>query len=686
MSENELLRKFSYVRFSLRGSYVKNKVMEYLISSNGRPFDSEKLKAVNDSLDKLSDEKRTEFRNENALAIAQDRSERMLIVSGPGTGKSTIFKQRIDYWLQASPLARVLALSFVKKLVVDLKSDIQGDDRLKEEQKERVDVLTLHGYARSVVERNHGILRLQFKPHLRIIDGYWQEMVWQDAMLVSGLAGSEEYAWWEFKKQLYDSGFLPSEQWKSLRRNYYAICKYYNAAGFADLIIHARVALSENAALKEHEYFIIDEFQDFNKAEEMLINELTSGAIGVLTVGDDDQVLYDKLKSGRASIIRGAYRDESLTNAMLPFCSRSVFHIAKTASYFIQQKQEANQIEKIYLPLSTDASCSKVQMIACSDPLAAVDYIAKFVSENRSEIEARKDALSHGTAKDPFLLILTPSRELKFYASKNPRKDARESLRKIVAEFAQEEKKFSEDYYKTITYYSLAKYPDSNYTFRKVLSYEVDLDIILPMIKAGLETEVDFFQMKDDIVATLLAKCNRVKAIIDSDGSTDEKVEKIKGEIVLSNADALRKDLERQSFDESALQSFEYEEEERAELEELKASQMSAIELMSITGSKGLSADHVIIIGFDDVNMSWVTRNAFYVGLTRARKSLHIITAASAGGAQYPHDFLDDLPVDHLEFHKYVRSAHQKTALATRDDFKRYFRGLNYAKSQGKKK
>jgi ATP-dependent exoDNAse (exonuclease V) alpha subunit len=40
----------------------------------------------------------------------------------------------------------------------------------------------------------------------------------------------------------------------------------------------------------------------------------------------------------------------------------------------------------------------------------------------------------------------------------------------------------------------------------------------------------------------------------------------------------------------------------------------------------------VIIIGFDNVNMSWVTRNAFYVAMTRARRSLHIVTALKAGG------------------------------------------------------
>ena len=35
-------------------------------------------------------------------------------------------------------------------------------------------------------------------------------------------------------------------------------------------------ALSENEELKEYQFFIIDEYQDFNQAEENLIRELTT--------------------------------------------------------------------------------------------------------------------------------------------------------------------------------------------------------------------------------------------------------------------------------------------------------------------------------------------------------------------------------------------------------------------------
>ena len=100
---------------------------------------------------------------------------------------------------------------------------------------------------------------------------------------------------------------------------------------------------------------------------------------------------------------------------------------------------------------------------------------------------------------------------------------------------------------------------------------------------------------------------------------------------------------------------------------------------MTIVGSKGLSADHVIIVGFDNVHMKWVSKNAFYVAMTRARKSLHILSALKAGGAQQAHAFLDQLSDDHLEFYSYKKSDRSKHRLAGKLGFKKYLSNLNFA-------
>ncbi len=138
----------------------------------------------------------------------------------------------------------------------------------------------------------------------------------------------------------------------------------------------------------------------------------------------------------------------------------------------------------------------------------------------------------------------------------------------------------------------------------------------------------------------------------------------------------LQRDLERHGVDKQRIEAIEHQDEEEAELEEIQVKQLSAVELMTIVGAKGLSADHVIIIGFDNVNMNWVTRNAFFVAKTRARKSLHIITALKAGGAAGPHSFLEHLPDAHLEFSRYTKGTRTQLACGGRNGFLRYLAKL----------
>src|SRR5262249_36911443 len=165
----------------------------------------------------------------------------------------------------------------------------------------------------------------------------------------------------------------------------------------------------------QHPFFIFDEYQDFNPAEKNLLEQIINRANATLIAGDDDQVLYDTLKSGKASLIRAIYRDTDVVNAMLPFCARCDFHITSAASHFIKQAPDLDSIKKIYLPISEAGESHKVQVVACAAPSAAVDYVRKFIEDHKIEIDKRKADLAAGAAKDAYLLILFPSRTADFY-------------------------------------------------------------------------------------------------------------------------------------------------------------------------------------------------------------------------------------------------------------------------------
>jgi len=434
----------------------------FLINENGVPFGSSELASQRSILESYDDNVRIEYRNQNAQAIAEHEAEKLLIVSGPGTGKSYLFLNRIKHWFCRDANSKVLTTSFVRKLVADLQNDIQNDSNLSDTQKKNISVFTLHKFARSIVEQNRGTSEWQFEPHFHIISQVWKAVVWKDVLDFYPTYNASQYTWEKFEDQLHNNLFDQAEEWRQLRNKYFQLCRFFNATGFADLILRAKDALIETPTIVDYNSLIIDEYQDFNPAEKELILKLAAYSRGIVIVGDDDQVLYEKLKSSKPQLIRELYNDPNFVNSMLPFCSRCSSFITKTAEYFISQSREQTSIDKIYLPIHSDDNNPKVQVIACATPQTAVSYVEKFISDHRNFIEERKTQLEAGEESDPFLLILSPTKDVKFYGK------SRNTLYKISSGYKAENRSFSDDYYKILNYYSLSNYPQNNFTFRKV--------------------------------------------------------------------------------------------------------------------------------------------------------------------------------------------------------------------------
>jgi superfamily I DNA/RNA helicase len=229
--------------------------------------------------------------------------------------------------------------------------------------------------------------------------------------------------------------------------------------------------------------------------------------------------------------------------------------------------------------------------------------------------------------------------------------------------------------------YAFGNNNENNYAFRKILTYEnISRRDITGLIQKGLEDGVNFVEIDSVMVGSISAKADRVKeALEQKEVSTEYKAKAISELMTISDIQKLTSDIEKSVTEEGF--KVEHEDEEAAELEEIEPSKANAVELMSIIGSKGLSADHVIIVGFDDKNMGYVTRNAFYVAMTRARKSLHILTALQCRGSSGPHVFFQALPEAHLQFAKHVKTKSVTTAIASKADFMDYFRKIAYARN-----
>jgi hypothetical protein len=645
-----------------------------LINADGSQFDGE-IDDLTPVLSALSTEMRVAYRNEIAATIASHDGARMLIVAGPGTGKSYLFLRRIEYWLGRHDGLSVGVSSFVRKLVKDLESEVAS--QIPSEDQSRVSVSTLHALARGIVERNRGTAAQQFHAHIKIIPPAWMNMVWGDVLefheeLKTGHTSAA------LQKQFYEEEFQSDNGWPDLLATFNRLRLFYNAIGFADMIVLAREAIEEKPELRQHGLWIIDEFQDFNRAEERLIRAMTSEAEGVLIAGDDDQALYQTLKASHPEIICSYYEDNGFAKAMLPYCSRCSYFVCKVASAFIDRHREEGSIRKIYLPLKVDEAAAKVQVVGTAAPTSAVHYIEQFLDGHRDELDAHVEMMAAGEETDPFLLILTPIGDVRFYKPNG----VKDRLDRAISDWSVVAARRSRDYWMVVDYYATGRDNSDSFAVRKVLQHEgVEPSVVHAMLVKALDRNCPLAEVDDAVISEAIEKCNAIVEIVESDElGPPEKVSEIKKLVHIGDGDRLESEL-----DEFPIGRTDASEGDEGDEAMETAGALSPVEMMTLVGAKGLSAKHVIVIGCDDVNMKRTSALTFFVALSRARETLHLITSLKAGGASAPHPFVLELPDDCCEF-----LVHKKTSTPDRyasgKAFAQRLAQLTYGAQQGKKR
>ena len=232
-------------------------------------------------------EKAKNERKEYVENILRSESSKKVVVAGPGTGKTLLFKEVLE------KKDNTLVLTFINALVEDLSLELCGLS----------DVKTLHGFACSKLREAKE--SIEIFPKLT-------EVIKKDAEILI----EKEI---DFKK-IFDSKEDDSEyiDFYRERKDYYG--KYY---GFSD-IVYAIVKYFEedHNRIPQYDQIVVDEFQDFNPLEVSLI-ELLSRNSPILLVGDDDQAIYD-FKNADPKYIRQKHSQEETDYEPfdLPFCSR----------------------------------------------------------------------------------------------------------------------------------------------------------------------------------------------------------------------------------------------------------------------------------------------------------------------------------------------------------------------------
>lgn len=600
--------------------------------------DESAIESIKTTLDSLTSSERLTKRSEITNAITADESNRLVILSGPGTGKTHLFLERIRYLLNKDVKSRVLVTTFVKKLADDLQNRINQEPDVKGKAESK----TLHSFAFDLLKKS-----TPYSTYRKIFDNLIMDEIWLDIRFILNIT-DDNYSLPSYQRLIHDlelTRTLSSDKiWKMVDELYLKFISFYQAISFDDQIRFAHEELTKNEIAIDFNNIIVDEYQDFNKLENEFINLLSVKMKSTLFAGDDDQVLYGTLKNAHREYIRSLYDDDNFSKTFLPFCSRCSNNITRVASYFIENQDtpDPERINKIFFPIATEDEHPKVKIIASYNGDSTVHFFKEYIKAKNTEIaEVNEKLQNNDTTVVPFLFVISPILKKTFLDRFKGLKEEIEQNQHIYPHLT------SETYKYLLNCIKLSKNKNDNLAFRNIISTK-EIENPSQLVRQASEESKNLCDLSDLSIKEILRESEQIKMIIEENDIDDfvsitEKLFSIESVKILASREGASKERLENEIKEFKLN-----------LENIDKEGLNAVELLSYPKCKGLSADHVFIIGFDNTFMDHITTEAFFVGLTRARKSLTLIMTAHVG-ATGVNKFLEKFPNNNLDFFKYTK-------------------------------
>ena len=136
------------------------------------------------------------------------------------------------------------------------------------------------------------------------------------------------------------------------------------------------------AWIAQIEHFLVDEYQDFNQAEQVFIDSLATTAKSMVIVGDDDQSLY----SGRGGLpdgLRKLYYSDDVDKISLVRCYRCKSEILRVANTFLATMRSDPR------PMSPKHLGGKLECKWFKSRKAEIEYLVDFLKASIAALSER---------------------------------------------------------------------------------------------------------------------------------------------------------------------------------------------------------------------------------------------------------------------------------------------------------
>ena len=230
----------------------------------------------------------------------------VLVVAGPGSGKTRVLTQRITYLIANEGVRpwQILAVTFTNKAAKEMDGRVKS--MLNEQATDGIMLGTFHSICARILRREADHLPLQSNfvifdsdDQERVVKSIIKEMNLNDKLYRAAsihasisrakneLIGPEDYPINTYRDEVVKPVFV--EYQKRLIAS--------NAVDFDDLLVYTARLLEDVPAVRDKyaqrfRHVLVDEFQDTNLAQYALVKNLASYHKNVFCVGDPDQSVY----------------------------------------------------------------------------------------------------------------------------------------------------------------------------------------------------------------------------------------------------------------------------------------------------------------------------------------------------------------------------------------------------------
>ena len=357
---------------------------------------------------------------ERHRAVIDHAGGLLIVIAGPGTGKTYSLLRKIECLLEAKVDPKnIYYLTFVNSIVDAFKDDVR---KPKEDGGLGVDpevlgihISTLHSLAFKIVKVYRD--ELQIPSHIEVIDLSTKPQDLLSQVFVGDLFEYSKYEGITANKNSFDQLLRRlTEIW---RRNCQAeadcvqlddaialLCRKYAVCSWDQLVLLAIKAVTENGLpkwLQEAQHFLIDEYQDFNPAEQRLLDFITKQCDSIIIVGDPDQSIY----SGRSASPQGLtslIATEEAKSVNFVYCYRCPRKVVAAANRMLKFMDEAGFSEKEIHPFKDEDG----------------EFAVTLFKSCKAEIEQIADILKSLDASDRagVIILLPKKRVAEYYAAK----------------------------------------------------------------------------------------------------------------------------------------------------------------------------------------------------------------------------------------------------------------------------